>query len=230
MPRKRKRRTRREAMASMEEMRDLSRFCRDFQYRVTCKSKLEFATDSYSHLESPEEADAAEHGHSHRWDHVGHGEGHLQDGSEHDKEVKPVEEGDEVEGEAKGVHLEEHLKGEEDDEEKVRRLLELAQPVRLPKVFSCRNLTIKQFEWCPSKSANHGVEKDKGDNNPKHCLRLHSAPAFWLHTSGKAVSTFIRFLAPVEVVELFHELSKASFLKLVFLHLHHLLLTPDHQC
>ena len=42
MPRKRKRRTRREAMASMEEMRDLSRFCRDFQYRVTCKSKLDF--------------------------------------------------------------------------------------------------------------------------------------------------------------------------------------------
>ena len=35
MPRKRKRRTRREAMASMEEISDLSKFCRDFQYRVT---------------------------------------------------------------------------------------------------------------------------------------------------------------------------------------------------
>ena len=28
-------------MASMEEMRDFSRFWRDFQYRVTCKSGLE---------------------------------------------------------------------------------------------------------------------------------------------------------------------------------------------
>ena len=41
MPRKRKRRTSREAIASIEEMRDLSRFCRDFQYRVTCNSGLE---------------------------------------------------------------------------------------------------------------------------------------------------------------------------------------------
>ena len=41
IPRKRKRRTSREAIASIEEMRDLSRFCRDFQYRVTCNSGLE---------------------------------------------------------------------------------------------------------------------------------------------------------------------------------------------
>jgi hypothetical protein len=37
MPRKRKSRTRSEAMASMELMRERSRFCRDFQYRVTLK-------------------------------------------------------------------------------------------------------------------------------------------------------------------------------------------------
>jgi hypothetical protein len=35
MPRKRKSRTRSEAMASMELMRERSRFCKDFQYRVT---------------------------------------------------------------------------------------------------------------------------------------------------------------------------------------------------
>ena len=100
-------------------------------------------TDRYSNLESPKQADAAKHRHSNGRDHVGHCEGHLQDGGEHHKEVEPVEEGDEVEGETKGVHLEEHLEGEEDDEEEVGRLLELTQPVRLPEMLSCRNLTIR---------------------------------------------------------------------------------------
>ena len=106
-------------MASMDEIRDLSRFCRDFQYRVTCESWLEIFRPFFGHLESSEEADAAEHRHSYGWDHIGHGEGHLQDGGEHHEEVKAVEEGDEVEGKAEGVHLEEHLEGEEADKEKV---------------------------------------------------------------------------------------------------------------
>ena len=92
------------------------------------------------HLKSPEKANAAENGHSQGGDHVRHREGHLQDGGDHHKEVEAVEEGDEVEGEAEGVHLEEHLEGEENDEEEVRRLLELAQPIRLAEMLSCQNL------------------------------------------------------------------------------------------
>ena len=180
MPRKRKRRTSREAIASIEEMRDLSRFCRDFQYRVTCNSGLEQLWDCSDHLESSQQSDAAEHRHSQWRDHIGHCQGHLKDGGDHYKEVKTVEEGDEVEGEAKGVHLEEHLKGEKDDEEKVCGLLELAEPVRLPKVLSCQYLTI--IIKCAKKNPNHGVEKDKSDNHPKHCLWLHCTPAFGLHT------------------------------------------------
>ena len=78
------------------------------------------------------------------------------------------------------VHLEEHLKGEKDDEEKVCGLLELAEPVRLPKVLSCQYLTI--IIKCAKKNPNHGVEKDKSDDHPKHCLWLHCTPAFGLHT------------------------------------------------
>ena len=93
------------------------------------------------HLKSSEKANAAENGHSQGGDDVRHGEGHLQNGGDHHKEVEAVEEGDEVKGEAEGIHLEEHLEGEENDEEEVRRLLELAQPIRLAEMLSCQNLT-----------------------------------------------------------------------------------------
>ena len=92
------------------------------------------------HLKSSEKANAAENGHSQGGDDVRHGEGHLQNGGDHHKEVEAVEEGDEVEREAESVHLEEHLEGEENDEEEVRRLLELAQPIRLAEMLSCQNL------------------------------------------------------------------------------------------
>ena len=103
------------------------------------KKRFQVAPSRY--LKSPEKTNAAENGHSQGGDDVRHGEGHLQDGGDHHKEVEAVEEGDEVEREAEGVHLEEHLEGEENDEEEVRRLLELAQPIRLAEMLSCQNLT-----------------------------------------------------------------------------------------
>jgi len=83
----------------------------------------------YEYLEGPEEADAAQDGHPQRRHQVGHGEHQLHDGGDHHKEVKPVEERDEVELDAKGVHLEEHLEGEEDHEEEVGCFLETGLPV-----------------------------------------------------------------------------------------------------
>ena len=123
------------------------------------------------------------------------GEDELEEGGVHHEEVEPVEEGDEVEGETEGVHLEEHLEGEENDEEEVRRLLKLAQPIRLAEMLSCQNLKkireniepggqLKIRAQYNQMSANHGVEKDKSDDNPKHSLRLHCAAAFRPHTSG----------------------------------------------
>ena len=157
------------------------------------KKRFQVAPSRY--LKSPEKTNAAENGHSQGGDDVRHGEGHLQYGCDHHKEVEAVEEGDEVEGETEGVHLEEHLEGEENDEEEVRRLLKLAQPIRLAEMLSCQNLKkireniepggqLKIRAQYNQMSANHGVEKDKSDDNPKHSLRLHCAAAFRPHTSG----------------------------------------------
>ena len=157
-------------MASIELIRDFSRFWRDFQYLVTCKGgNLGVKTFDEKHgehwkvqeffeatindrkkrffykqlyLEGPEEPDAPQNRHADGRDDVGHREGHLQDRGDHHEEVKSVEERDEVEGEAEGVHLEDHLESEEDDEEEVCTLLELSQPVRLAKVLRCQYLVL----------------------------------------------------------------------------------------
>ena len=69
--------------------------------------------------------------------------------------------GGEVHLEAQGVHLQQHLEGEEDDEEHVCDLLELLQPVRLVVVL---------------RGEDPGVEKYQDDDEPEHCLGLDGTP------------------------------------------------------
>ena len=61
-----------------------------------------------------------------------------------------------------GVHLQQHLESEENDEEHVGDLLELLQPVRLVVVLG---------------GEDPGVEKHQDDDEPEHRLGLHGTPA-----------------------------------------------------
>ena len=62
---------------------------------------------------------------------------------------------------AQGVHLEQHLDGEEDDEEHVCDLLEVLEPLWLVVVLGGEDA---------------GVEQHQDDDEPEHRLRLDSAP------------------------------------------------------
>ena len=63
---------------------------------------------------------------------------------------------------AQGVHLEQHLDGEEDDEEHVCDLLEVLEPLWLVVVLGGEDA---------------GVEQHQDDDEPEHRLRLDSSPA-----------------------------------------------------
>ena len=69
--------------------------------------------------------------------------------------------------ESQGVHLQQHLEGEEDDKEHICDLLELFQPVRLVVVLG---------------GEDPGVEEDQDDDEPEHGLGLDSPPTVppWL--------------------------------------------------
>ena len=64
--------------------------------------------------------------------------------------------------EAQGVHLQQHLESEEDDEEHVCDLLELFQPVRLVVML---------------RGEDPSVEKYQNDNEPEHRLGLDGTTA-----------------------------------------------------
>ena len=63
---------------------------------------------------------------------------------------------------AQGVHLEQHLDGEKDDEEHVGDLLEVLEPLGLVVVLGGEDA---------------GVEQHQDDDEPEHRLRLDGAPA-----------------------------------------------------
>ena len=112
------------------------------------------------HLEGAQQANAAQDGHAEWRHHVRHGEHHLENRAEHDEEIEAIEERDEVELDAEGVHLEEHLEGEEDDEGEVSGLLEVAQPLGLVVVLGGEDA---------------GVEEHQGHHHPEHGLKKYLA-------------------------------------------------------
>ena len=73
----------------------------------------------------------------------------------------PVEQGHHVAGESKCVHLQQHLAGEEADEEEVGVLLEVVEPERLVVVLGGEDA---------------GVEEDQDHDQPEHPLRLADLP------------------------------------------------------
>ena len=95
----------------------------------------------------------------------------------------PVEKGHHVAGEAKGVHLQQHLAGEETDEEEVGVLLEVVEPERLVVVLGGKNT---------------GVEEDQDHDQPEHPLRLADLPRLPPHLTvppGMRVSDMVFVLA-----------------------------------
>ena len=78
----------------------------------------------------------------------------------------PVEQGHHVAGEAKGVHLQQHLAGEEADEEEVGVLLEVVEPEGLVVVLGGKDA---------------GVEEDEDDDQPEHPLRLADLTSLTTH-------------------------------------------------
>ena len=88
----------------------------------------------------------------------------------------PVEKGHHVAGEAKGVHLQQHLAGEEADEEEVGVLLEVVEPERLVVVLGGKDA---------------GVEEDQDHDQPEHPLGLADLPCLPPHLTvppGRRIS------------------------------------------
>ena len=84
--------------------------------------------------------------------------------------------------ESQGVHLQQHLEGEEDDKEHICDLLELFQPVRLVVVLG---------------GEDPGVEEDQDDDEPEHGLRLDRPPTI---SSGLPIPPLNLFPFPLEPV------------------------------
>ena len=78
----------------------------------------------------------------------------------------PVEQGHHVAGETKSVHFQQHLAGEEADEEEVGVLLEVVEPERLVVVLGGKDA---------------GVEEDQDDDQPEHPLRLADLTSLTTH-------------------------------------------------
>ena len=78
----------------------------------------------------------------------------------------PVEQGHHVAGETKSVHFQQHLAGEEADEEEVGVLLEVVEPERLVMVLGGKDA---------------GVEEDEDDDQPEHPLRLADLTSLTAH-------------------------------------------------
>ena len=91
---------------------------------------------------------------------------------------RPIEERDHVAGETQGVHLQQHLAGEEADEEQVGVLLEVVKPGRLMVVFSGQDT---------------GVEEDQGHDQPEHPLGLADVAALSSHGSVPSGTFQIHF-------------------------------------
>lgn len=75
-----------------------------------------------SHLEDPEQSDAAQHGDAYGRDEVQLHEQRLQDAAAHHEAVEAIKQGHEVDLQAKGVHLHQHLQGEEQQQDLVGSL------------------------------------------------------------------------------------------------------------
>ena len=91
---------------------------------------------------------------------------------------RPIEERDHVARETEGVHLQQHLAGEEADEEQVGVLLEVVKPGRLVVVFSGQDT---------------GVEEDQGHDQPEHPLGLADVAALSSHGSVPSGTFQIHF-------------------------------------
>ena len=95
----------------------------------------------------------------------------------------PVEQGHHVAGEAKGVHLQQHLAGEEADEEEVGVLLEVVEPERLVVVLGGKDA---------------GVEEHQDHDQPEHPLGLADLTSLPPHLTvppGMRVSDMVFVLA-----------------------------------
>lgn len=74
------------------------------------------------HLEDPEQADTAQHRDADGRDDLQLHQQHLQDAAAHHKAVKAVKQGHEVDLEAEGVHLHQHLQSEQHQQDLVGTL------------------------------------------------------------------------------------------------------------
>ena len=74
---------------------------------------------SPSHLEDPEQSDAAQHGDADGRDDLQLHQQHFQDAAAHHETVKAVKKSHEIDLQAKGVHLHQHLQSEEQQQDLV---------------------------------------------------------------------------------------------------------------
>ena len=118
---------------------------------------LERCTLLLCNFESSEETDTSEHGETDGRNELVLDEEILPDGAEDHEEVESVEEGHHVAAEAEGVHLHQHLEGEEADEGEVGVLLEVVEPLWLAVVLGGEDA---------------GVKEHQGQDQPEHELRL----------------------------------------------------------
>ena len=82
---------------------------------------------------------------------------------------------------AETVHFEEHLAGEEDNEEQVGDLLEVVEPRRLAIVLRRQDAR---------------VEEDEDDDQPEHALRLDGAAAGPTRSPVELVKGLLLLLVP----------------------------------
>lgn len=75
-----------------------------------------------SHLEYPEQSDAAQHRDADGRDDLQLYEQRLEDAATHHKAIKAVEQGHEIDLQAEGVHLHQHLQSEEQQQDLVGSL------------------------------------------------------------------------------------------------------------
>lgn len=75
-----------------------------------------------SHLEYPEQSDAAEHGDTDGRDHVHLDKQRLEDAAEHHDAIKTIEEGHEIDLQTEGVHLHQHLQSEQQQQDLIGSL------------------------------------------------------------------------------------------------------------
>ena len=97
------------------------------------------------------------------------------------RHISPVEQGHHVAGEAQSVHLQQHLAGEEADEEEICVLLEVVEPEGLVVVLGGEDA---------------GVEEDEDDNQPEHPLGLAdftSLPPHFTIPPGKEIKRCVSF-------------------------------------